>query len=195
MPPPVAQATISLNPGQYQAGQQSFRNVIESLKTSSPPVVVKVVTPTNVDLFVKVRVADLYVVAFYGDKWYTFDGEDKAYGESCGVGSNYAQLGRVGEVSLDDLKALGALAGFSKGTKVDTRLLAILFAVVSEAARFATISTYFTGITNGLLGTMNFEEMKERYFNNWTKPPDESTFEIGKIYHYTKHDILVPRNR
>jgi len=40
---------------------------------------------------------------------------------------------------------------------------------------------------------MNFEQMRATYFNNWTKPPE--VLEVGKLYHYTKSDILVARNR
>jgi hypothetical protein len=53
---------------------------------------------------------------------------------------------------------------------------------------------YFTGITNGFItGGMNFEYMRDTYFNNWTKPPGDLV--TGKVYHYTKSDILLARNR
>jgi Ribosome inactivating protein len=200
MPPPVAQATIDLNAGKYQTSLGTFRNLIETAK--SPTVIAKLVTPANVDLYVQVRVSDIYVVAFYGaNKWYTFNGEEDGQGDSCGVGSNYAQLGKVGDVTRQDLIDLGSLAQFAKGVAIDKRLLAILFAVVSEATRFATVSAYFTGMTNGVPGaygagfSFNFEELKERYFNNWTDAPDINKLEVGKLYHYTSADILVQRNR
>jgi hypothetical protein len=200
MPPPNAQAAINLNAGQYQTSLGTFRNLIESSKSKT--VIARLITPANVDLYVEVRVEDIYVVSFYGaDGWYTFDDAEGGQGKSCGVNSNYAQLGTVGEVSRQDLIELGSLAEFQKGVKMDKRLLAVLFATVSEATRFATVSAYFTGMTNAIPGafganfTFNFETMKKRYFNNWTTPPDESTFEVGKVYHYTKNDILVQRHR
>ena len=42
---------------------------------------------------------------------------------------------------------------------------------------------------------MNFEHMWNLYFKNWAKPPDVSKREPGKIYHFGKGEILVPRYR
>jgi hypothetical protein len=194
MAPPVAQATVDLNAGKYQSSMNAFRDLIERSKDKI--VVAKVVTPVNKDLFVQVRVEDIYVIAFHGaDGWYTFDDQQDGEGRPCGVGSNYAQLGYVGNIVLQDLISLGTLADFSKGVAINKRLLAVLFAVVSEATRFASAATYFTGITNGVVPGMNFEYMRSLFFNNWTKPPDEKDMVPGKVYHYVKGEILVPRSR
>ncbi len=200
MPPPTAQATINLNAGQYQTSLGTFRDLIET--STSKTVVAKVITPTNVDLYVQVRVEDIYVISFYGaNRWYTFDDAEGGQGESCGVNSNYSQLGTVGPVTRQDLIDLGSLASFTKGAKMEKRLLSILFAVVSEATRFATVTAYFTGMTNAIPGafganfTFNFETLKTRYFNHWTDAPSSSDMEPGKVYHYTSSDILVQRHR
>ena len=178
----------------YQSTLKNFRDLIESAKSKT--VTAMVLTPADAKLFVQVRVADIYVIAFYGaDGWYTFDDQQDGEGKPCGVGSNYAQLGYVGNIVLQDLISLGTLAEFSKGIAIQKRLLAVLFAVVSEATRFASAATYFTGITNGVVPGMNFEYMKDLFFNNWTKPPDPKDMVPGKVYHYVQGEILVPRNR
>ncbi len=189
------QAEIELLPSRYQATLNAFRRLVEGT-SKSPYVLAAVRTPADELLPIQVRHEDLYVIAFKGaDSWYTFDDQQGGWGKSCGVGSNYAQLGTVGTVNYQDLVDLGELSRFQKGVVLNKRLCAILFAVVSEASRFATVATYFTGITNQLLpGGMNFEFMRSTYFNNWTKPPDDE-MEPGKVYHYTRHDILVQRNR
>ncbi len=191
----IAQCEIDLRPGRYQSSLNGFRNLLDSPATGAH-LFVGVRTPGDQLLEVQVRSEDIYVIAFKGeDSWYTFDDAKGGLGQSCGSGSNYAQLGTVGNVVLKDLRDLAELSGFTKGVALNKRLLAVLFAVVSEASRFATAATYFTAITNGILPSgMNFEYMKTTYFNNWTKPPDEKMVP-GKVYHYTKSDILVPRNR
>lgn len=198
MPPGTAatvQCEIDLRSGKYQSSLNGFRDLLDS-PAKSPFLFIAVRTPNDKLLEVQVRREDIYVVAFKGaDCWYTFDDAKGGLGKSCGSGSNYAQLGTVGNVVLQDLRDLAELSEFKKGVMLNRRLLAILFSVVSEATRFATVATYYTGITNGILSAgMNFEYMKSTYFNNWTKPPDED-MEVGKVYHYTKADILVARNR
>src|ERR1700743_1511551 len=165
MPPPVAQATIDLNEGKYQASMRVFRELIESAK--SKIVIARVLTSADAQLFVQVRVADIYVIAFYGaDGWYTFDDQQDGEGKPCGVGSNYAQLGYVGNIVRQDLISLERLAEFRKGVAIQKRLLAVLFCVVSEATRLASTASYFTGISNGVVPGMNFEHMWNLCFKN-----------------------------
>ena len=186
---------IDLRAGKYQSTLNAFRDSLDE-PSKSPAVLVTLRTPKNETLDIQVRREDIYVIAFKGaDSWYNFEDQPGGLGKPCGVGSNYAQLGTVGQVVQQDLNSLGELSRFQKGVVLNKRLLAILFAVVSEATRFATASTYFTGITNGLItGGMNFEYMRSTYFNNWTKPSDDA-MEVGKVYHHTRSGILVPRNR
>ncbi len=194
-PPTATQVEIDLRPSSYQSSLNAFRKLVEGSGTS-PYIFATVRTPNNATLDVQVRREDIYVIAFKGaNGWYNFDDQQEGLGKSCGIGSNYAQLGTVGSVVLQDLNSLAELGRFQKGVAINKRLCAILFAVVSEATRFATTATWFTGITNGVVpGGMNFEFMRATYFNNWTKPPD-SKLEAGKVYHYSKNDILVARNR
>jgi len=186
---------IDLRAGKYQPSLNSFRNLLEGAG-KSPYVFATVRTPKNETVDVQVRREDIYCIAFKGaDGWYNFDDQQDGLGKPCGVGANYAQLGTVGQVTLQDLIDLGELSKFKKGVPLNKRLCAILFAVVSEATRFATAATYFTGMTNNILpGGMNFEHMRSTYFNHWTKPPGEERVP-GKIYHYTKNDILLARVR
>jgi hypothetical protein len=192
----TTQCEIDLRPSKYQSSLQAFRALIDS-PSKAPYLFVAVRTPKDEAVAVQVRREDIYVIAFEGaDDWYTFDDQKGGLGKSCGVDSNYTKLPTVGNVTLSDLVALGDLSRFKKkGMALDTRLLPILFAVVSEAARFATAATFFTGITNGIVpGGMNFEMMRKTYFNNWEKPP-ELQMEPGQVYHPVKPDILVPRHR
>lgn len=198
MPPKQAEPTqieIDLRPAKYQSSLNAFRNLMEA-GGKSHSVLISLRTPADEKLEVQVRREDLYVIAFKGaDGWYNFDDQQDGLGKSCGIGSNYAQLGTVGNVVRQDLVSLAELGRFQKGVAINKRLCAILFAVVSEATRFATAATYFTGMTNNILpGGMNFEFMRTTYFNNWTKPPS-GEMEVGKVYHYTKEGILFARNR
>jgi len=189
----ATQFEIDLRQGKYQSSLESFRNLLGD-QGHSPYLLGALRTPKNEVLEVQVQHEDVYVIAFKGaDQWYNF-GDRGALGIPSGVGSNYAQLGTVGNVVRQDLVELARLSQFKKGVSIDKRLCAILFAVVSEAARFATAATYFTGMTNGIVGGMHFEHMRTNYFNNWTKPPDEE-MEPGKLYHYRKSDVLLARDR
>jgi hypothetical protein len=193
--PGATEVEIDLRPARYQSSLNCLRNLLEG-SSKTPYILATVRTPKNETFDVQIRRADIYCIAFKGaDSWYNFDDQQDGLGKPCGVGSNYAQLGTVGQVTLQDLMNLGELGRFQKGVVLNKRLCAILFAVVSEATRFATAATYFTGMTNQIPGGMNFEHMRSTYFNNWTKPPSDEDRVPGKVYHYTKNDILVGRDR
>ena len=198
-PPAQAQAEINLAPSRYQSSLGSYRTLLETASPKSPYLLIALRTPSDVVVPLQVRHEDAYVIGFKGaDGWYVFDDQQGGWGKPCGMKSNYNQLGKVGTVVHKDLDRLGEFSQFKKGsTALETRLCAILFAVTSEAARFATVATYFTGITNGLdalRGGVNFEYLKTTYFNNWAKPP-EPQMEPGKVYHFSKNDILLARYR
>jgi hypothetical protein len=200
MAPPVqVQAEINLEQGKYQSSVSAYRTLLEDPANKNPHLLIGLRAPDNSVVELQVRHEDAYVIGFKGaDGWYVFDDQKNGWGKPCGVKSNYNQLGEVGTVVLKDLNRLGELGQFKKGTStLDKRLCAILFAVTSEAARFATVATYFTGMTNGLdalKGGVNFEYLKTTYFNNWANPPEQQ-MEVGKVYHFRKSDILVPRYR
>ncbi len=156
----------------------SYRTLLENPANKNPHLLIGLRTPDDAFVELQVRHEDAYVIGFKGaDGWYVFDDQKDGWGKPCGVKSNYNQLGDVGTVVLKDLNRLGEFGQFRKGTStLDKRLCAILFAVTSEAARFATVATYFTGITNGLdalKGGVNFEFLKHTYFNNWANPPEQ----------------------
>ncbi|HZP05697.1 MAG TPA: hypothetical protein VFB43_12425 [Terracidiphilus sp.] len=192
--PGISEVAIDLRPSKYQSSLNSFRMLLDG-PSKSPYIQATVRTPSNKMLEVQVRRKDIYTIAFKGaDSWYNFDDQQDGVGKSCGSGSNYSHLGTVGFVFLRDLEDLALLSEFKKGVALEKRLCAILFAVVSEASRFATVATYFTGITNKVISEVNFEYLRSTYFNNWTKPPGDER-EVGKLYHYTKSDILLARHR
>jgi hypothetical protein len=74
----------------------------------------------------------------------------------------------------------------------------------SEAARFATVCTYVTGLTNSVgtglspflqqTATFDFEYLKDNYLRNWANPPEEE-MEVGKVYHFTRSDITLPHKK
>jgi hypothetical protein len=205
MPPPAAvQAEIDLSPLKYQSSLQTYRSLLEAPSTKTPSLLIGLRTPKGDVVELQVRHEDAYVIGFKGaDQWYGFDDQKGGWGPPCGVNSNYNQLGKVGNVRYDDLQALGDLAKYKKGSgALDKRLCAILFAVTSEAARSATVATYFTGLTNSvgtthaayLQGGVDFEFLRTTYFLNWANPP-EVEMELGKVYHFSKNDTLVQRYR
>ena len=176
----MVHATVDLNPLKYQSSINALRTLLESGDGNTPFLLIAVRTPGDETVEVQMRRSDAYIVAFKAaDGWYSFDGEPGAMGKSCGTGSNYNQLGAVGRIVYDDLKRLGELGRFRAGARLDKRLLAILIALTSEAARFATVATYFTGLTNSvgtahsayLHGGVDFEHLRHNYFTRWTKPP------------------------
>lgn len=204
--PTAAQATIDLNPGAYQASLGSFRQLLETSDAKVPFLRVAVKTPGGGRVELQIRQSNAYLVGFHGaDSWYSFDGEKGGWGPSCGTGSNYSELGTVGTVTYDDLRKIGDLAKFKKGeSALDKRIIAILIAVVAEAARFATVATYFTGLVNSV-GTehgpalmhaldINFEVLKKAYFNQWDKPPRTEPAP-GEVLHFTKGEILVAHKK
>ncbi|MEZ5355702.1 MAG: ribosome-inactivating family protein [Bryobacteraceae bacterium] len=197
---PEIEVTVDLNAGRYQTSLQALRSFLEAARGKKPFLFAALLTPAGDTIDIQIRTQNLYVVAFHGaDGWYYFDDEPGALGKPAGTGSNYNQLGHVGNIAYDDLRGLGELSRFRKGQKLDKRLVAILIALTSEAARFATVSTYFTGLTNSvgtqyaawLQGGVNFEYLKNHYFNNWTNPPDPPMVP-GQVYHPVKPDILLP---
>jgi hypothetical protein len=201
---------VDLNSGQYQASITAFRNLLESTDgTKIPFFRISVRTPNDEYVDVQIRSLNAYLVGFRGaDKWYAFDGEVGGWGESCGTGSNYNDLGKVGRISYDDLRAVGKLARFKKGRDpLDKRIIAVLIALLCEAARFATVSTYFTGLTNAvgtehsgaLMSAMgnssiDFEYLKSSYFTKWENPPS-SELEVGKLYHHQPSDHLFKHRK
>lgn len=180
-------ATIDLRPGKYQSSLNAFRTELENTESAAPFLIIAVRTPADELVYAQVRRKNAYLVAFRGQNgWYSFRGEDDALGKPCGIGSNYSELGKVGAVTYDDLKSLGELGRFQPGSKLDKRLVAILIAVTAEAARFAMVSTWFTGLTNSvgtahsawLQGSVDFEYLKWAYFNRWEKPTETARLGI-----------------
>ena len=197
--------TVDLNPGRYQESIKAFRNLLESTDGNRIPFFrISVRTPKDEYVDVQIRALNAYLVGFRGeDQWYSFDGETGGWGVSCGTGSNYNDLGHVGRISYDDLIAIGALARFRRRRNtLDKRIIAILIGLLSEGARFATVSTFFTGLTNAV-GTehssslmsafgssaMDFEYLKANYFTKWENPPS-TNLEPGKVYHHQPSDHL-----
>ena len=68
---------------------------------------------------------------------------------------------------------LSSLSKYKSGSQLDTRLVVMAAAVISESLRFATVTTYFTGLCNGLYKTFNLNQivpvgkLKQKYFLHW----------------------------
>jgi hypothetical protein len=197
--PEKASLTIDLGPRQYQASMTAFQNLLETADLKKIHFFrICLRTPKGATVDLQIRALNAYLVGFRGeDQWYSFNDESGAWGPSCGVGSNYSELGKVGKITYDDLNDLGNLAAFRQGRdKVDKRLIAILIAVVCEAVRFNAVATRFTGLTNSVgteyshlltvahgMSQTTFEDLKSEYFNRWEKPPT-GEMEPGKVYHH-----------
>lgn len=173
-PPPSPQVTIDLAPGKYQNSLNAYRMLLEAKPGAYLRVAVS--TPAGVVVGLQVRTSDSYIIGFHGaNQWWGFDGEEGVWGGPVGTGCNYNNLGKVGDVTVADLTAIGKLASFAKGVELDKRLVGITIAITSEAARFATVATYFTGLVNSVLPNqfVNFEYLKNTYFLHWDKPGGE----------------------
>lgn len=197
-PSPV-ETVVDLGPGQYQGTLKTFRMLIETPNGATPFICIAVRTPKKELIELQIRRANAYLVGFKGaGGWFSFAGETGGWGPSCGTGSNYNDLGFVGKVTYDDLVNLGQLARFQKGASLDKRSIAIVIAITSEAARFATVATHFVGLTNSvgtehapyLQGGVDFEHLKNTYFKQWEKPP---SFDLkpGQLSHFGSGEILV----
>lgn len=203
MPPTPIVTTIDLGPGRYQLSVDAFRMLLEADGSEFLDVAVR--TPKDDRVHLQVRRQNAYIVGFRGASgWWSFLEESGARGPSCGTGANYNDLGFVGKVTYDDLNALGDISRFAKGARLDKRLLAIIIALTSEAARFATVATHFTALTNSV-GTqhsaympksVDFEYLKNTYFKQWEKPP-RIEMEPGRVYHFVhpEGEILLPHKR
>jgi hypothetical protein len=197
---PAAAPVIDLGPGKYQTSLNLFRNFLE--RRDAPYLQAEIRTPQGESVGLQFRTDDGYLLAFRGDanQWYSVGAERGALGRPCGIGGNYNNMGRVGGISYDDLKSLGKLASFSLGQALEPRLIAILIAVTAEASRFATVATYFTGLTNSvgtqyapyLQGSVDFDHLLKIYFNQWANPPGQVT-QPGQVGHFTSGEILLPR--
>ena len=194
--------TVDLGPGRYQSSLSAFRGVLDTPGSEFFDIAVQ--TPKGETLELQVRHHNAYIVGFRGaGGWFSFDGEKGARGPSCGTGANYNDLGFVGKVTYDDLNAIGELGRFAKGVRLDKRLIAIVIALTSEAARFAVVATYFVGLTNSvgtahaasLPRSVDFEQLKNTYFKQWEKPP-QVAMQPGQVYHFVDSSgILLPHRK
>ena len=125
------------------------------------------------------RCSDLYIVGFKGAKrWYFLEenisgpadaGKKKFAPKTLNIGTNYNNLVKVGAVRLEDLAGISSLAEFDKDDQLDQRAFVLAAAVVSEALRFATVQTYFTGLINGVIRLVDISQLNKRYFTEWDK--------------------------
>jgi len=78
-----------------------------------------------------------------------------------------------GQINVGSVDNLRSLATFRSGSVLDGKLIVIAAAVVSEALRFATVATYFTGLFNGMYQEFQLNQvvpsgqLKRQYFLNW----------------------------
>jgi Ribosome inactivating protein len=169
----VADFVVSLRQHEYQTSLGALRNYLENQRAGYLDV--ELTLPSlDTSVHLELRCSDAYVIGFMGaDGWYHFDGEEGGWGASCGVGSNYNVLADVEQMTTGGVDNLASFAKFKAGDKLDTKLIVTAAAVISESIRFATVTTYFTGLFNGfykgfaLNQAVPSGELKKEYFLNW----------------------------
>jgi hypothetical protein len=164
---------VSLRQHEYQTSLRALRDYLENARTGYLDLELKLPsleTPVHLQL----RCADAYVIGFKGaDGWYHFENETGGWGAGCGIGSNYNVLADVPEMTVGSVDGLVSLAKYKSGDKLDTKLIVIAAAVISESLRFATVTTYFTGLFNGFYNgfalnqAVPSDQLKKKYFLNW----------------------------
>jgi len=169
----VADFVVSLRQHEYQSSLKALRTYLENKRDGYLDIELKLPN-SDAPVELQLRCKDVYVIGFKGeDGWYHFDNEEGGWGKSCGVGSNYNALADVKEVTVASVDSLVDLAKFKSGEKLDTKLAVIAAAVISESLRFATVTTYFTGLFNGFYNgialnqTVPLKDLKQKYFLNW----------------------------
>lgn len=169
----MADFTVSLRQHEYQSTLGALRVYLENLRTGYLEIELKL-PRVDTPVYLHLRCSDVYVIGFKGaDGWYHFENEEGGKGASCGVGSNYNVLSGVGQITVGSVNGLSALASYKSGEKLDTKLVVIAAAVISESIRFATVTTYFTGLFNGLYNGIALNQvvpsgdLKKKYFLNW----------------------------
>ncbi len=169
----MADFVVSLRQHEYQSSLGALRNHLESSRVGALDIELKLPS-VDLPVHLQLRCSDAYVIGFNGaDGWYHFENEAGGWGSSCGIGSNYNVLGEVGQITVGSVDGLAALAKYKSGEKLDTKLVVIAAAVISESLRFATVTTYFTGLFNGLYNGIPLNQvvpsgdLKKKYFLNW----------------------------
>ena len=163
---------VSLRRHEYQGSLNALRNHIDGQRAGYLDVELKL-PYVNTPVYLQLRCSDAYIIGFRGqDGWYHLDGED-GRGANCGLGGNYNVLPDVGQITVGSVDNLASLASFKAGNALDGKLIVTAAAVVSEALRFATVATYFTGLFNGMYKEIQLNqlvpagELKRQYFLNW----------------------------
>jgi hypothetical protein len=134
------------------------------------------------------RCSDLYIVGFKGaSRWYFLEenvsgpadaGKKKFAPKTLNIGTNYNNLTKVGAVTVSDLGGIGSLGEFDKDDQLDERAFVLAAAVVSEALRFATVQTYFTGLINGVIPRVDISQLNKRYFTEWNKMSEAGNADV-----------------
>jgi hypothetical protein len=180
----MADFTISLQKHQYQSSLGALRNHLSNSRVGFLDI--EVTLPSgDASIHLQLRCADVYVIGFKGsDGWYHFDNEVGGWGSSCGVGSNYNVLADVPEMTVGSVNNLASLAKFKAGNPLDTKLIVTAAAVISESLRFATVTTYFTGLFNGFYKEFSLnhvvptDKLKKTYFLNWDELSKKNSPEV-----------------
>ena len=166
-------SVVCLRRHEYQGTLNALRDHLESQRVGYVEVELRLPN-VNTPVHLQLRCSDAYIIGFRGrDNWYHFDGEKDGWGTSCGVGSNYNVLANVGQITVGSVDNLASLANFKSGDVLDTKLIVIAAAVISESLRFATVATYFTGLFNGMYKEFQLNQivpagaLKRQYFLNW----------------------------
>jgi Ribosome inactivating protein len=180
----MADFTISLQKHQYQSSLGALRNYLTNSRVGFLDI--EVTLPNGeTSIHLQLRCSDVYVIGFKGaDGWYHFDNEAGGWGSGCGVGSNYNVLANVQQMTVGSVNNLASLARFKAGSPLDTKLIVTAAAVISESLRFATVTTYFTGLFNGFYKDFSLnqvvpsDQLKRKYFLNWDDLSKKNASEV-----------------
>jgi hypothetical protein len=170
----MADFVVSLRRHEYQSSLGALRNHLTNLRTGHLDIELKL-PGSDTPVHLQLRCSDAYVIGFKGlDGWYHFENEKGGWGSCCGIGSNYNVLASVEQMTVGSINNLVSLTKYKSGDRLDTKLVVTAAAVISESLRFATVTTYFTGLFNGFYNgfslnqTVPTDELKKKYFLNWS---------------------------
>jgi hypothetical protein len=179
------EVTIRLEKLYYQKDLGDLREAISG--KGAGQLVVKLYPPDAAKpVHLMLNRANAYLIGFRGktakgkDQWYFLKNSQPTgvAGKELGLGENYNQLPMVESATRKGLAALSRLGEFVDGDVLDGSLITLAAAVVSEAARFATVTTYFIGLINGTLSAVDVPRLCAKYFRNWDDMTQEGNPDV-----------------
>ena len=152
----MADFVVSLRQHEYQTNLGALRNYLQNLREGHLDIELKlptVDTAVHLQLPMRTSSASRARTAGITSKMRRVVGKKLRHRQ---------QLQRARRRRRDDIMSadnLSSLSKYKSGSQLDTRLVVMAAAVISESLRFATVTTYFTGLFNGLYKTFNLNQI------------------------------------